>query len=373
MESLISHRQQLAGFSLVEMAIVILIAGIMMGAGLSLLAVKQAAAQFDVTQKHQEIIKQALINYLGKNKRLPCPGDVTGAELTRSATLPTCQSYSGIVPYKELGLERTVALDGWENFIAYVVSPTPSTSLTPPFNAWLYTYGTPASTQVTIDPSWAFWPSNLSGSLNVTGTSTLNGMVVALISYGKNGYGAVNVKGGTNDSSAAGTDEKQNAANSVATTGVIKRDTSDSPAGNAFDDVVMILSANDLTGPLIANGTLQSSAQAALSQANDIVIGNIVATKMPYSYCPDACPPTPIAYSFNYTIPPSPPNPLSPTFPANVMAWGVIYSLGSAVTIDAINPAVSTQIAYTLTAGDGTTRTVLIGELRGILSRAAGF
>ena len=123
METLIPQRKRLAGFSLVEMAIVILIAGIMMGAGLSLLSVKQEAAKWDATQKHQEAIKQALINYLGKNKRLPCPVDpaapTTGIEgrSPTAPTLPICISYFGVVPYATLELERSVALDGWENYI----------------------------------------------------------------------------------------------------------------------------------------------------------------------------------------------------------------------------------------------------------------
>jgi prepilin-type N-terminal cleavage/methylation domain-containing protein len=348
------QRKQLHGFSLVEMAIVILIAGIMMGAGLSLLSVKQAAAQADVTQKHQETIKQALINYLVQKKRLPCPGDNTGTELTRSATLPTCPSYSGIVPYKELGLERTVALDGWENFIAYVVSPTPSALSTPPFNAWLYTYGI-AAPQGTSNPSQSFWPSNTLGGITakVNGTDT-PGMVAALISYGKNGFGAVNIKGGTNDLSAAGADETQNITLTTPNT-VFKRDTSDTPTGNAFDDVVMILSANDLTGPLISNGTFQST-QAALTQANNIVLGAIGKQNI----CPgaDGC----TSPGYYYTVPASP--------PAGVSDLGVLYTttpINTTSYIDATSSSASA--AYTLTASDGSTKLVSINELHGILLR----
>lgn len=308
METLTLHRKRLAGFSLVEMAIVLLIVGIMMSSGLSLLTVKMNAANVEATQKRQEAIKQALINYLGQKKRLPCPGNINGAELTRSATPPTCQNYSGIVPYQELGLDRSVALDGWENFITYVVSPTPNPTTTPPFNAWLYTYGTTASSQVTTDPSLAFWPSNSSGAINVTGTSAINGVVVALISYGKNGYGAINVKGGTNaPPPAPNTDEIKNASPLTvpAQPAVVKRDTTDSTAGGGpFDDIVMILSVNDLIWPLVANGTLQSSVQASLSQANDAVIGNIIASRklvtvvcVPPPALPSSPAPQPASYS----------------------------------------------------------------------------
>lgn len=49
-----THKKRLNGFSLVEMAIVIVIAGILTSAGLSLLAVKRSAAQLEATQKNQE-------------------------------------------------------------------------------------------------------------------------------------------------------------------------------------------------------------------------------------------------------------------------------------------------------------------------------
>ena len=185
-----------------------------------------------------------------------------------------------------------------------------------------------------------------------------------MISHGKNGYGAVNIKGGKNDYlTAAGTDEKQNITFTLPST-VVKRDASDAPTGNAFDDGVMILSANDLTGPLIANGTLQSNAQAALSQANDIVMGNIVATKA--ISCPvPTCPPNPESYRYNILA-----NTIFTT-PPNVVAWGVSHTQGASNVNMFTTPA--TAVAYTLTAGDGATKTVSIGELQGILARAAGF
>jgi type II secretory pathway pseudopilin PulG len=376
MKSLTPHRMRLAGFSLVEMAIVILIAGIMMGAGLSLLAVKQEAAKWDATQKHQEVIKQALINYLGKNKRLPCPVDpaspITGIE-GRSATvaLPPCISYSGVVPYAELGLERAVALDGYENFIDYVVSPpTVPPPSAPPFNAWLYAYNTapasciPASSCLNT-PSTTFWPSNTAGSLTANGNSTTSGVVVALISHGKNGFGAVNIKGGKNDSSTAGTDEAQNInpISGALSNTVVKRDASDSTTGNgAFDDIVMILSVNDLTGPLIANGTFQS-AQAVLAQANNIVLGYIVAHQ---NVCPitsgangDGC----VSPAYYYSTPAT----LSP--PAGVTDLGVQYNQSHS-SVSTTSPSVP---AYTLDVGDGNPKSVSVDDLRGILTKGVGF
>jgi len=358
MKILTIYIKQYNGFTLIEMAIVLLITGILMGAGLSLLAVKQNAAQINLTQTHQEAIKQALINYLGQYKRLPCPATTVAAGGIEDRSGSPCKQYSGIVPYATLGLDRSAALDGWENFIDYVVSPT--SNATPPYNAWLYTYGTTGSTTVTTNPILAFWPSNTAGSLNVIGNSTLSGIVAALISHGKNGYGAFNTKGGKNDSSAAGTDEKQNInpiSGSLANT-VVKRDSTDSTAGGgAFDDLVMILGANDLTGPLIASGKLQSTAQAALNQANDMVIGYIIPTRNSCHPCTYTVPTT---STFNAAI----------TFPSSITQWGITYA-SSGMTFDYSDTG--TGVVYTLTAGDGTIRAVTKSELNGIITNGIGF
>lgn len=380
MKTLILQRKQLAGFSLVEMAIVILIASILMSAGLSLLSVKLEAAKLDTTQKHQEAIKQALINYLGKYRRLPCPTSFSDYGVS---TYPPCANYSGIVPYSTLGLDRAAVLDGWENFITYVVSPNPIAAplptASPPWTtAWLYAYSaTLTATPNTTTGNLAFWPSISTGGITVTdGTNPIadpthaTGAAVALISYGKNGYGAFNVNGGVNaiPSTTTNTDERQNARPVSSTTPptvtVVKRDATDSTsaAGGPFDDVVMMLSANDLTGPLIANGTLQSSAQAALNQANDIVLGNIVASR---ASCPGSTSPACTTGFYYYTIPTS----TSIVFPPSVSAWGVSY----AATDPTISTSTSSGTAFTLTAGDGTLKTVLVDELRGILLRGAGF
>jgi prepilin-type N-terminal cleavage/methylation domain-containing protein len=450
MDTQISQRKQIAGFTLVEIAIALLILGILLSAGLSLATVRRAAAQRDVTQINQQAIKQALINYLGKNHRLPCPATtVDGAENRAGTTPPPCAQYSGIVPYQELGLDRTVALDGWENFISYVVSPYPNAN--PPTQpaapapllttGWLYTYSsTPTTTPCTTTlcsnyhtpanpgtivagSNMPFWPSTSTGGIKVTdGTTTLadpaiaTGAAVVLISFGKNGYGAYNLKGQNAPPPAANTDEIKNAANTVATAAVIKRDTTDSVSGGGpFDDIVMIISANDLTGPLVANGSMQTSAQTAINQANDMVIGNILASRSctttptgcaQYSANPvctsfaltcttydTSTPPNCIAYgnvctaystpsasctSQTYTNVCSYNVPTSITFsaPPNVAAWGVGYTQGATatMTIFATTFTPTTALfAYTLTAGDGSVKTVSISELQGTLTRAAGF
>jgi hypothetical protein len=51
----------------------------------------------------------------------------------------------------------------------------------------------------------------------------------------------------------------------------------------------------------------------------------------------------------------------------------VSYSSSSTAVSITCNTVPSTTPAYTLTSGDGTARVVTIGEIVGVLSRAAGF
>ena len=181
----ISRTNQITGFTLVEMAVVVFIGAILLTAGLSLAKTRLEAAQIDVTQKHQETIKQALISYLIRNKRLPCPDikDGTGAPHTRDGredrnvsgpfgcSTPTVGStYVGGVPYVDLGLERSTALDGWENYLTYIISPN-----------WQFSYASvaPTATTTNVPPVVgvynaiaAYIPKVTMGAIGVYGAST---------------------------------------------------------------------------------------------------------------------------------------------------------------------------------------------------------
>lgn len=472
------HIQRFAGFTLVELAIVLLIIGILMSAGLSLATVKRNAAQRDVTQTNQLAIKQALISFLGKYQRLPCPASAAASPITgaEAATASLCSNYYGIVPYQALGLDRSAALDGWENFITYVVSPVSITpalaTTTPPLTtSWLFKFSTTPttapcttatctnittpSTAPTAGTYYAFWPSTSTGGITVkdttaTGGHTIadptngTGAVVALISYGANGLGAFNIQGGTNTQPAANTDEFNNFKpyQTPLVPLVVKRDPTDSTSGGgSFDDMVMIMSANDLTGPLVANGTFQNNAMVALNQANDNVIGHVLSnvltslcstnslalSPLPASCsgwnsslanygclsqsqyntcqtcviacgtgrgsdtCINACPnggacqaPTACVTSSSpagasdsslfatytyYTLPVTC-TPVTCSFPTTASSWGVSFTQS---VPNIAQTTTATNTAYTLTAGDGTTKTVTVGELQGIISRASGF
>lgn len=111
---------KLKGFSLVEMAVVLVIVGLLVGAGFSTLGPYLDNAKQSHTLGSLKTTKQAMLNYVKVNKYMPCPdSDGDGAE-NRTGTLGTeCTVYLGTVPYDDLGLGRDVASDDYGNLFGY--------------------------------------------------------------------------------------------------------------------------------------------------------------------------------------------------------------------------------------------------------------
>ena len=113
-----------AGFTLVEMAVVVFLIGILATLGITALNTQLTNAAISATQSREYTLKDALMNYLRLNKRLPCPAtDNTGNEARAGGTPSNCTAKFGILPYATLGLPESAGLDGWNNFFSYAVSP----------------------------------------------------------------------------------------------------------------------------------------------------------------------------------------------------------------------------------------------------------
>lgn len=110
------------GFTLIEMAIVIIIMGIVISIIAGVLPSLIASSKIKQAQATLERMDYALIGYLAANGRCPCPDtDNDGSEnRTAGATPPTddtCAAYIGQFPYATVGLSS--ALDPWQEPVRY--------------------------------------------------------------------------------------------------------------------------------------------------------------------------------------------------------------------------------------------------------------
>ncbi|HEY6528194.1 MAG TPA: type II secretion system protein [Cellvibrionaceae bacterium] len=113
-----NRRRASAGFTLIEMAIVMVILGALLGGLLVPLASQREINQQKATNQLLQELRQALIGYAVMNKKLPCPASATsnGAEVRVAGN--ACSSGSGFVPYTLLGVQGAVLngvlVDAWQ-------------------------------------------------------------------------------------------------------------------------------------------------------------------------------------------------------------------------------------------------------------------
>ena len=287
--------QSQRGFTLVEMAIVLVLFGIAMSMGLKMVTANLDNAAYSATKSKQERIKLALMGYLRSNGRLPCPdtnlppngsenGDGTGTGANFTCTL--AGTNFGVVPYVSMGLTREDVLDGWGNYFTYKVATA--------IDSGAYTLN--AAPQrfraANTNQNWALAGTATVGggfditSLNTNITDTFRTIIIKgtgsadtnvrdisytavaiIVSHGKNGFGAATTKSTVRMPATAaigaGQDEITNATDTTLTSTpviFIRRPVTEDPAavGGAYDDVVTYMTPQDLLQPLINEGTLKT-------------------------------------------------------------------------------------------------------------------
>ena len=124
------------GFTLIEMAIVLVVMGLVIGGGVNVFGPAIESANISQTNQRLDTIEQALILHVIRYGCLPCPanpGDAStaataGQSTTGSATgtytgcsSTVCFNAQGIVPWRNLGLSEAEATDGFGSRIDYAI------------------------------------------------------------------------------------------------------------------------------------------------------------------------------------------------------------------------------------------------------------
>lgn len=246
------------GFTLVEVAIVLIIVTLLAGGLLMSITAQRELAASSETQRRLNEAKEALLGFAAANGRMPCPASgmtgTTGIESPVGGGACTT-GWIGFLPAVTLGLSPTdeegYALDAWNNRIRYAITTDANaTSCASPNFCFATTDG--------IKGVWNSNPSLLQPDLQVcstasaatgaggsaacaTGTALATNAVAVVFSRGANGGLAPS----SADEIANGDDDRLFISHTP------------TPAGaNEFDDLVVWLSPNILYNRMISAGRL---------------------------------------------------------------------------------------------------------------------
>lgn len=180
------------GFTLIEIAIVLVIVGLLLGGLLMPLAAQVEAQRRTETEKTLEQIKEAMIGFAQVNGRLPCPADpatpagVAGAGSERVPVLVTTVCTGGVygvVPWATLGVSE---VDAWGRRFTYRVTSLFSDAINAsPQTTGCATIPTNASFALCSDGDMLITNGNALGNVTLAAT-----IPAAIVSHGKNGRGA---------------------------------------------------------------------------------------------------------------------------------------------------------------------------------------
>lgn len=231
-----SHQYSASGFSLIEMAIVLIVFSLLAGGIMVSLGTQQDIQKTSEVRRQMLDIREAILGYAVTNGRLPPPADPTKPNNDSNAGLIDEGRITGVIPWVTLGLPET---DPWGQRFTYRVRDQFADAIA---------LNTTAPCSLTPGPAQASFALCSEGNITVTdGTVTIATKLPAIIvSHGKNGLGGYRSDG--NVVAGAAGDELENANNDASF--VSRTQTSN------FDDEVIWIPLFNLMSRTIAAGRL---------------------------------------------------------------------------------------------------------------------
>lgn len=230
MKSSVPDAPPCRGFTLVELAIVLIILALLSGGIMMTLAsqieLRDRAQTQSLLKEASDALTGYAVSHLAGNGKpyLPCPDIDNDGRENRSAN--ACVSQEGNLPWLDLGL---AASDAWDNHLRYRVDPVFSNSATG------FSTSSIAGLRVCEDASC---------------TRELGAQLPAVVlAHGKNGLGATTT-GGTVNSAPLSADELANTDNN---TSFVSHPPTPSENGE-FDDLLIWISPTVLLARMISAG-----------------------------------------------------------------------------------------------------------------------
>ncbi|MEK6664049.1 MAG: type II secretion system protein GspG [Pseudomonadota bacterium] len=241
------------GFSLIEMAFVLIIVTLLLGGLLVPFATQVEQKRIAETQKAIEEIKEALLGFALANGRLPCPDTTNDGLEEACASAPGITSTEGNLPWATLGVANS---DAWGNRFRYRVTNVFARSL-PAF---------------TLADSGTLTVCGAAPSIGAPNACPANQTVASnvpavVLSSGKNGFGGINANTGVANLAPVSEDEQENTPAGVNINFLVSRvltpfTTPLALCGDPgqplceFDDLVAWISPNVLFNRMVAAGKL---------------------------------------------------------------------------------------------------------------------
>lgn len=238
-----------SGFTLTELAVVLMIVALLIGGMLVPLSAQNDIRNVNETQKTLNDIRDALLGYAVANDRLPCPATAGSNGLADPLTAAVCNASfnGGFVPAATLGVTPTdasgFAIDAWGNRIRYAVTTASGNAFS---NAGIRGYylaniNTLPASDLRVCASATPISGGKCANPEITNVLT-NTAVAVIFSVGKNG------------GDAGGADEAINlGANPIF---VFHTPTPSSSTNGEFDDIVNWISPNIVFNRMVAAGKL---------------------------------------------------------------------------------------------------------------------
>jgi len=182
------------GFTLLEMALVLTVVGLLIGGGLLAVGPLIDKTNTTKTNTNMDQVENALELFVIRNARLPCPADGSlpaananyGLEQPAGGAGCTVATTNAVIPWRTLGIDESYSLDAWGSRFTYFASQngtagalTSATSGTPALSHSGATY--PAGTFMTVTDV-------RSVTQPVTPTTGSDQAAYVLISHGKSGW-----------------------------------------------------------------------------------------------------------------------------------------------------------------------------------------
>ncbi len=286
--SLVKNQQKKA-FSLLELSVVLVIISILITGAMAVSVSAVDNAKLNVTKDRMNAIYKALGTYLLKNYRLPCPASLTLAKTSTSYGVEqgatpgngTCAGGSGIyassaqtnviygaVPVNTLGLPPEMAEDGYGSKIVYIVNRLFTDADYPTASGSGFSYASVSGNDMML-------------TFDVSTSTTVGEIIMTLISYGSNKYGAYNAYATAQNGASSNSYEQQNYISSISVTfdpnqasfGVNSSYTSRvvitsaNVGSDSFDDIVLAKSRNDFVADFNAMFLIPCAAQTVNGHA----------------------------------------------------------------------------------------------------------